>query len=309
MEGRFDIRITSLALFLLILSYPLSIAENPEEVEKREIEILDIAPHDPTSFTQGLEIWNGSLIESSGLYGHSRISEIDLETGNVIRKMSINDSLFAEGITVRNDSIIMLTWKSEKALEIDLRNFTIVGNHTYEGQGWGICYNGQNLVMSNGSSSLTFRDPDSFEISHVVPVTLAGIEVVGLNELECVGETVYANVWMEDVILAINSSSGHVEFSVSVEELSEDQGKNSNEVLNGIAYDQSEGGFWITGKNWTEIYLVDFQASENNSTGGTSPSENLFFLTIPAIMVISLSYLLFKKKKDPETPNFKDYHQ
>ncbi|MEC7695276.1 MAG: glutaminyl-peptide cyclotransferase, partial [Candidatus Thermoplasmatota archaeon] len=202
MAARSGIRITPLALLFLIFTYPLSIAENSGEVENRGMKVLEIAPHDPTSFTQGLEIWNGSLIESSGLYGNSRISEIDLRTGDVIRNLSIDDSLFAEGITVRNDTMIMLTWKSEIALEIDLQDFTIVGNHSYEGQGWGICYNGEHYVMSNGSSFLTFRDPDTFEISHSVQVTLDGAAVDRLNELECVGGTIYANVWLDQVILA-----------------------------------------------------------------------------------------------------------
>ncbi len=309
MEGRLGIRITSLALFFLISTYPLSIAENSGEVEIRRMEVLEIAPHDPTSFTQGLEIWNGSLIESSGLYGNSRISEIDLRTGDVIRNLSIDDSLFAEGITVRNDSIIMLTWKSEIALEIDLQDFVIVGNHSYEGQGWGICFNGEHYVMSNGSSSLTFRDPDTFEISHSVQVTLEGEEVDKLNELECVGETIYANVWLDQVILAINSSSGHVEFSASAETISEGQGVNANDVLNGIAYDESEGAFWVTGKNWTEIYLVDFNTIEGNITSTANPSGNFNFYALTGIVAISISYSIIQRKKDPETPNFKDHHQ
>ncbi len=309
MAARSVIRITPLALLFLIFTYPLSIAENSGEVENRGMKVLEIAPHDPTSFTQGLEIWNGSLIESSGLYGNSRISEIDLRTGDVIRNLSIDDSLFAEGITVRNDTMIMLTWKSEIALEIDLQDFTIVGNHSYEGQGWGICYNGEHYVMSNGSSFLTFRDPDTFEISHSVQVTLDGAAVDRLNELECVGGTIYANVWLDQVILAINSGSGHVEFSASAETLSEGQGANSNDVLNGIAYDESEEAFWITGKNWTEIYLVDFHPIGENNTSTANSSGNYIFYILTGIVAFSISHSIIQRKKDPETPNFKDHHQ
>ena len=297
------------AMLLLLLSHPSISAETTDEVVRMDLEILDSIHHDPTSFTQGLEKRGNTLLESSGLYGHSRLSEIDIQNGEQIRYISFDDSIFAEGVTVRNNSAIMLTWREGVAFEIDLENFSIIGNYSYQDEGWGICYNGEHFVMSNGSSSLAFRDPDSFEISHSVLVTIGGEELHNLNELECVGGIVYANVWMDDSIFAINSSSGIVEFFAPASIVSDKQGKNNNEVLNGIAYDESAEGFWITGKNWTEMYLVTFSEPESNqNTKGTLAINRLSFFVV-GVLIVWLIRPSFRWRNDPETPNFKDHPQ
>ncbi len=298
-------------LALLFLSFPYSeiYAESTQEELRRDLEILDTASHDSTSFTQGLEVWEGNLLESSGLYGHSRLSEIDIRNGEVVRQISFDDSVFAEGITIRNNSVIVLTWREETAFVIDLDDFSIIGNYSYEGEGWGICYNGEHLVMSNGSSYLSFRDPESFEISHSVRVTIDGEAVTNLNELECVGEIVYANVWMDDSILAINSTSGQVEFFATASSLSITQGQDRDEVLNGIAYDESSGGFWITGKNWTKMYLVNFHVPESNSESNDSSIAVQITLLFTGILLLWLIYSNIQSKDEPETPNFKDHPQ
>ena len=307
MRGRIGVCLAFSSLFLLSISFLPINAEATQEELRRDLDILDTVPHDPTSFTQGLELSGGYMLESSGLYGHSRLSEIDIQNDVVIRQISFEDSFFAEGITIRNNSVIVLSWREGVAFEIDLDDFSITGNFSYEGEGWGICYNGEHLVMSNGSSYLTFRDPDSFEISHSLQVTFGGDGVSNLNELECVGGTVYANVWMDDSILAINSSSGQVEFFATAAAVSEKQGKDRDEVLNGIAYDESAGGFWITGKNWTEMYLVNFNESERNTSSNNSPVTVKIFSLFVGILVLWLVYSNNPKKNDPYTPNFKDH--
>tara|TARA_B100000029_G_scaffold510487_1_gene602085 strand:- start:1006 stop:1935 length:930 start_codon:yes stop_codon:yes gene_type:complete len=309
MRRRIGMRMPILALLLLSFPYSEINAESTQEELRRELEILDNRSHDHTSFTQGLEVWEGSILESSGLYGHSRLSEVNIQNGEVIRQISFDDSVFAEGITVRNNSVIVLTWREGTAFEIDLDDFSIVGNYSYEGEGWGICYNGEHLVMSNGSSYLSFRDPESFEISHSVRVTIDGEGVTNLNELECVGDIVYANVWMDDSIIAINSTSGHVEFFAIASSLSINQGQDRDEVLNGIAYDDSSGGFWITGKNWTEMYLVKFYIPESDSASNDSPITIQIVLLFTGMLVLSLIYSNIQRKDEPEKPNFKDYPQ
>ena len=138
-------------------------AEDGSQIaEERDVEILRTLPHDTSSFTQGLEVLGNSIFESSGLYGFSRISEIDSQNGEIIRQTKIDDSYFGEGITIKDQSIIMLTWKAGVALQIDLSNFSIIGNFSFDGEGWGICYNGEQILTSNGTSGLSFRDPDSF---------------------------------------------------------------------------------------------------------------------------------------------------
>jgi len=297
-------------LILLFLPNPPIGAESPQPVEERYLEIIRTLPHDPTSFTQGLEVLNDSIIESSGLYGQSRLTEINSQNGEIIRETPINETYFGEGITIMGKSIIMLTWKSGVAIEFEISNFTQIGNFSFEGEGWGICFNGKHLVTSNGTSELSFRDPISFEIDYTVEVTWDGHPVLNLNELECVGGNIFANVWMQDIILSISSTSGMVDFFVRIPvSITSKQGNDANEVLNGIAYDPSSGGFWITGKNWTELYLANFTQPEvtqhANSSLERNPIQPMFVVLISLIFT-TLYY--FSKKKDPETPNFKDSH-
>ena len=214
---------------LLILLSQMSMAEGDNhKAEERDVEILRTLPHDSSSFTQGLEVLENSIFESSGLYGHSRISEIDSQNGEIIRQTKIDDSYFGEGITVKGQSIIMLTWRAGVALEFHISNLSIIGNFSFEGEGWGICYNGEHIVTSNGTSELSFRDPDSFEIDFTIVVTWDGVPVSNLNELECVDDKIYANIWMEETILRISSTSGKVDFFSSPLAVTSIQG-NSNE--------------------------------------------------------------------------------
>ena len=286
-------------------------AEDGSQIaEERDVEILRTLPHDTSSFTQGLEVLGNSIFESSGLYGFSRISEIDSQNGEIIRQTKIDDSYFGEGITIKDQSIIMLTWKAGVALQIDLSNFSIIGNFSFEGEGWGICYNGEHIVTSNGTSGLSFRDPDSFEINFTIMVTWDGVPVSNLNELECVGDKIYANIWMEDTIVRISATSGEVDFFTSPLSLTSIQGNGTEEVLNGIAFDQITGSFWITGKNWTQMYLVNFTIPEENSSidKNFQISTSMAIFGATAISAI-LIFRIIRNKKDLETPNFKDSHR
>ena len=307
MRRRLGASIVCILAFSISLSTESMASESIDEAEEREFQVVRTIPLEETSFTQGLEVLDGSIFQSSGLYGESRLSEIDLQSGNIIREMSINDSYFAEGITVFDQSIIMLTWKEEKAFRIDISNFSIIENFSFEGEGWGICFNGEHLVMSNGTSQISFRDPETFEINHTIQVTWDGQPVPNINELECVEREILANVWLQDVILSIDSISGNVQYFVSPTSISSTQGNNSNEVLNGIAFDKSSGGFWITGKNWTHIYLIEISQKETSSEVEETSGVNRFsaFFIISTILFLSLLATIRNKNK-PETPNFKD---
>ena len=247
-------------------SFANSSSENLDNAVESSIVVVDTIAHDSNSFTQGLEYYNGTLLESSGLYGSSSIRQVNPANGEIIRSLQINESLFAEGITVKGDSIIMLTWKEELALEIDIEDFRIIGNYTYQGEGWGICFNGDHFVTSNGSSVLSYRDQQTFETNYSVNITWDGELVQNLNELECVNDKIYANIWMQDTIIAINSTTGMVEMFASAKTLSENHEGPLNEVLNGIALDHNRDGFWVTGKNWSEMYLVNFESISENQT-------------------------------------------
>jgi len=297
------------ALFLLLSQS--SVAEGVDiKAQEMDVEILRTLPHDSSSFTQGLEVRGNSIFESSGLYGHSRISEIDSQDGEVIRQAHINDSYFGEGITIMDQSIILLTWRAGLAFEFHISNFSIIGSHSFEGEGWGVCFNGEHIVTSNGTSELSFRDPDSFEIDFTTKVTWDGSPVPNLNELECVGDKIYANIWMEETILRISSNSGEVDFFSSPFSLTSTQGNGTEEVLNGIAFDPDSGGFWITGKNWTQMYLVNFTIPEENLSGdGNTQLTRL--MAISGATIASSFFIIRKisKKNGPETPNFKDSHR
>ena len=283
-------------IFFTSESFANSSSENLDNAVESSIVVVDTIAHDPNSFTQGLEYYNGTLLESSGLYGSSSIREVNPANGETIRSLPINESLFAEGITVKGGSIIMLTWKEELALEIDIEDFRIIGNYTFQGEGWGICFNGDHFVTSNGSSVLSYRDQQTFETDYSVNVTWDGESVQNLNELECVNDKIYANIWMQDTIIEINSTTGMVEMFASAKTLSENHEGPLNEVLNGIALDHNRDGFWITGKNWSEMYLVNFESIGENQTNKKDSPISIQILdnwtTLVVLLSITISLIL-----------------
>ena len=169
----------------------------------------------------------------------------------------LGEAYFGEGLTIVNDSIYVLTWKQGKALVFDIDSFNLVANFSYSGEGWGLCFDGTHLVMSNGTSELSFRNPTDFSTVSTVKVRDGGVEVNLLNELECVGETVYANVWGSDLIVAIEKSSGTVIQTIDASFLSIGEPDDPNAVLNGIAYVVDSDAFLLTGKNWSSMHLVN----------------------------------------------------
>ena len=308
MRGRTRSRLLAAFLLAMSLAMPVDGTDSNELAEERDLILIETTPHDPTAFTQGLEVHGNLIIESTGLYGHSGLRELDPSSGDVLRETVVDEAYFSEGITVFDSTIIMLTWTSGTALIFDLETLSLTGNISYEGEGWGLCFDGQYLVMSNGSSELAFRDPVTFEIRRSVTVILNDEELDRLNELECVGSTVYANVWGQDRIVAINSSSGVVEFYVSAASLAADQGHTKNEVLNGIAFDESNGGFWITGKNWTAMYLVSFESNPTDNLNESTEIEEQRATTVPTFVnyftlgIFFLSIILIGRRLKHQQP-------
>jgi len=220
------------------------------------IEVLREAPHDDTAYTQGFELFEGRLFESTGLVGSSTLREVDPETGLVLRSLPVPD-VFAEGMTVVDEEIVQITWTDEIAFRYSIDSFAPLGTYSYSGQGWGLCDNGTQLVMSDGSAVLTFRDRSTFDALSTVQVTYNGAPVEQLNELECVGDSVYANIWKSALIIEIDAASGNVITVFNANALwPEETRANSQSVLNGIAYDDVEDTFLLTGKNWPVMYEV-----------------------------------------------------
>lgn len=218
--------------------------------------VVETYPHDPGAFTQGLEFAGDTLVESTGLVGESSLRLVEPETGAVLALRAIPDPFFAEGATVVGDEIFQLTWQDETLIVHSLDGLQERRRVPYSGEGWGLCALGDRLVMSDGSDRLTFRDPVSFEPLTAISVTLRGEAVERLNELECVGDTVWANVWQDTRIVAIDSATGVVEAVVDVAPLVP-PGADGESVANGIAYDERTGRFWLTGKRWPVIYEVE----------------------------------------------------
>ena len=278
-------------LTALVCSHPAAAQDQSETVD---LILISSHQHDSQAFTQGLEMHNGSLYESTGLYGNSSLREVDPTTGEVVRQVDLDESIFAEGITVVAETIVRLTWKEGLALVFDIESLDVVSNHTYSGEGWGLCYDGTHLVMSNGTSELAFRDPDDFSLVSTLQVTDQLGEVGLLNELECVGDRVYANVWGSDSIIAIDKATGEVSLTIDASILAENESDGYNDVMNGIAYVPEQNAFLITGKNWTSMHLVAFGATqapqqESSESIPLSILKSIWPVLLIAVMVVFLS--------------------
>lgn len=224
------------------------------------VTVLGQHPHDSEAFTQGLLLENGYLYESTGLVGQSSLRQVDLQTGEVLMLVEVPEPHFAEGLELVDDQLLQLTWQTGSLFRYDLNSFELVAEQSYEGEGWGLCFDGEALWMTDGSSTLFRRDPDTFEVLSTVTVRLDQNPVPYLNELECVGGKVYANVWLTDFIVRIDPATGAIEALINAANLRTLAGiTDSGAVLNGIAYDATRDIFLVTGKLWPVIFEVRFE--------------------------------------------------
>ena len=224
-----------------------------------DYEIVNAYPHDPAAFTQGLLYHDGVLLEGTGLYGESDVREVELETGKVLRQREIADRYFGEGIALWADRLIQLTWRSNVGFVYDRATFDRVDEFTYPTEGWGLTQDGERLIMSDGSSTLYFLDPDTYERSGSVNVHDDGEPIERLNELEYVDGTVYANVWQTDRIAIIGlDNNGRVKAWIDLSGLLDPEDRTPRtDVLNGIAYDAEGDRLFVTGKRWPKLFEID----------------------------------------------------
>jgi glutamine cyclotransferase len=224
------------------------------------VHVIVTYPHDPDAFTQGL-VWagDGDLFESTGLRGASSLRRVELATGTVQQHHALDAPYFGEGLAQVDDRLIQLTWQENTAFVYDAATFTQTATFTYAGEGWGLCYDGTRLVMSDGSATLTFRDADTFEVTGSIGVTLASRPLEKLNELECVDGHVYANALGDEHLYEIDPATGAVTTVIDASGLSPDSNRARGDVLNGIAYDPASEHFYITGKRWPTLYEVTFE--------------------------------------------------
>lgn len=225
-------------------------------------------PHDPAAFTQGLLWWDGKLYESTGRRGRSELRRIDPASGAVERRTPIGVLFFGEGLAQAGGRLAMLTWKAERVFFFDLASFERLATQRYRGEGWGLCHDGARFAMSNGTDTLTFRDTDSFAATGRVRVSLNGEPLAGLNELECVADAVYANVFGENFLVRIDAASGKVTQRLDAAGLLDPTAAAGADVLNGVAYDPGAQRFYLTGKLWPLLFEVTFEPAAEQ---GASP--------------------------------------
>ena len=221
-------------------------------------------PHDADAFTQGLVWADGRLYESTGLRGRSALREIDLTTGRVVRSAALSRWQFGEGLAAVGDRLIQLTWHAGEALVRDRETLQKRGILHYAGEGWGLAWDGRRLVMSDGSATLVFRDPDSFAELGRVQVTAAGTPVSGLNELEVIRGEIWANVWGSERIARIDPDSGRVNAWVDLGGLRPQPAPGKPiDVLNGIAWDAGDQRLFVTGKLWPWLYQIRVETGQH----------------------------------------------
>jgi len=218
--------------------------------------IVEIYPHDSDAFTQGLVFEGGVLYESTGLYGESTLRRVELETGEIMQLYTLPSQFFGEGITIFDDKIIQLTWRSNRGFVYDIHSFDLLAQFSYPTEGWGITHDGSRLIMSDGTATLYFLDPETFKQVGQVEVHDIG-PVTELNEIEYIKGEVYANIWREEKIAIINPQSGRVTGWIDLEGIQDIENRDPNNVLNGIAYDAEEDRLFVTGKRWSHLFEIN----------------------------------------------------
>jgi glutamine cyclotransferase len=249
-QMRFSASLSSVASFFL-----LAVACSAQRANGYRI--VNAYPHDQHAFTQGIVYVDGHLYESTGIKGQSSLREEDLETGRIQRMQLVSDKYFAEGLTDWKNTLIQLTWQSHIGFVYDRATFRLLRTFHYSGEGWGLTHDAKSLILSDGTATLKFFDPDTFKEIRRITVTDHGKPITYLNELEFIHGEIYSNVWHTDRIARISPATGHVLGWINLKGLMPgDQLSNGEAVLNGIAWDAARNRLFVTGKLWPKIFEI-----------------------------------------------------
>ena len=227
-------------------------------VEKRALSKANIIKkykHDPSAFTQGLVYQNDHFFESTGGWGSSEIRKINKHTGKVINFNKLQSKYFGEGLTIYDNKIFQVTWKSNKGFVYDIKNLGLLDEFNIYGQGWGLTNDGKSLILSDGSEKIYYLNPKNFQIEKTISVSVNGNKLIYINELEFIRGEIWANIWKSNDIITVNPLSGIVTSIFDISKISEQT--EIEDVANGIAWDKVNDKIFITGKNWNFIYLLD----------------------------------------------------
>jgi glutamine cyclotransferase len=214
-------------------------------------------PHDPASFTQGLAIEAGRLYEGTGLYGSSTVRRVNLTSGRAEKQRALGERYFGEGIAILGGRLYQITWMNGAAVVYNLDTFEVERTMQYDGEGWGLTHDGKELIMSDGSATIRFRDPQTFAVTREIEVLDNGVPLAMLNELEYIDGEIWANIWYDDRIARISPTDGKVLGFIDLSPLYPKSARGSEAVLNGIAYDATAKRLFVTGKNWPQLYEIE----------------------------------------------------
>lgn len=243
------------------------------------VQVAGSLAHDTAAFTQGLVFHRGALYESTGQYGQSSLRRLDPQTGEVQQRVAVEDEYFAEGLAALGDRLFQLTWQNRVGFIYDVATLQRTATFGYTGEGWGLTTDGTSLILSDGTETIRFLDPQAFGVTRTIDVTDAGGYVSNLNELEWVRGEIWANVWKEDRIARIDPATGRVRGWIDISGLlPAGQRMNQEAVANGIAFDEATGTLWLTGKLWPTIFRVTIPdlpaaggAAAKPTDGGPAP--------------------------------------
>jgi len=225
-----------------------------------DYKIINTYPHDKTAYTQGLEIHNGFLYESTGQNGSSSLRKVELKTGKVLQKIDIDKQYFGEGITRFNDEIVMLTWRKGIGFVYDFKTFEQKGTFKYKNslQGWGLTNNGKQLIKTDGTERIWFLNPKTKAEENFIEAYTSKRKVEKLNELEYIDGKIYANIYQQNSILIVDATTGKVDGVANLNGLKDKVEQHKNlDVLNGIAYDKATKKLYVTGKNWSKLFEIE----------------------------------------------------
>jgi glutaminyl-peptide cyclotransferase len=238
----------------------VSTGDDLDQPKTYSYEVVNKYPHDRDAFTQGLELHNGLLYESTGLAGRSTVRKVDLKTGAVLQKTDLAPQYFGEGLTILNNKIYQLTWTTKIGFIYDLDTFKPIGQFQYDWEGWGMTNDGKNLIISDGSNMLRFVDPERFNVVKTIEVFRQGRPLNELNELEYINGEIYSNIWHSDLIVRISPADGKLLGLIDMTGLSEGLNLGSEDVLNGIAFDPASKCLLVTGKRWPALFQIRIKA-------------------------------------------------
>jgi glutamine cyclotransferase len=218
-------------------------------------EVVGSYPHDPGAFLQGLVWHDGGFYASTGLYGQSTLRRVAFPSGEVVKSVPLSKEYFGEGLAMVGDRLIQLTWRSKRAFVYNRETFELIGEFSYETEGWGLTYDGASLILSDGSDTLFFFDPDTYQQTRSLKVALDGRPLQRINELEYIRGEVWANVWHTDMIVRIDPASGQVVGVLDLTGLLQTGARrDDDDVLNGIAYDAETDRIFVGGKRWPLLF-------------------------------------------------------